>query len=129
MPRYDYRCRECRHTFTLTFATYRLVDESTPACPRCGSLSLSRLIRRVALMTGEETRLERLSDPARLAGIDEDDPRAMARFMREMAGEIGEDSGPEFNEVVERLEAGESMESIENSLPPPDAPASAGQDI
>jgi hypothetical protein len=29
---------------------------------------------------------------------------------------MGEDLGPEFNEVVDRLEAGEDPESIESSL-------------
>jgi hypothetical protein len=40
----------------------------------------------------------------------------MARFMREMATETGEDMGPEFHEMVDRLEAGESPESIDQSM-------------
>lgn len=36
--------------------------------------------------------------------------------MREMANEVGEDTGPEFHEVVDRLESGESMDSIDSSL-------------
>jgi Flp pilus assembly protein TadB len=34
-----------------------------------------------------------------------------------MSGEMGEDLGAEFNEVVDRLEAGESPEEIEKSMP------------
>jgi putative FmdB family regulatory protein len=117
MPRYDYRCRACQRTFTLTYATVTEVDQVTPTCPRCGSTDLSRLITRVSILTNEETRLERLADPDRLGGLDENDPRALGRMMREMSHEMGEDLGPEFGEVVGRLEAGESPESIEQSLP------------
>lgn len=61
--------------------------------------------------------MESLADPSSLAGLDENDPKSMARWMRKMSGEMGEDLGPEFNEVVDRLEAGEDPESIEQSMP------------
>jgi predicted double-glycine peptidase len=38
-------------------------------------------------------------------------------MMREMSGEIGEEMGPEFDEVVSRLEKGESPEDIERAMP------------
>ena len=117
MPAYDFRCKDCHHIFTLTYATFDEVDQATPQCPHCGSDKLSRLIRRVAILTSEEVRLERLADPSRLGELDENDPRAMGRLMREMASELGEDAGPEMTEVIERLESGESPESIEQSLP------------
>ena len=116
MPRYDYRCKNCRHTFTLNYPSYDEVEQADPHCPECGSADLSRLIRRVAVMMGEEARMERLADPSRLAGLDEDDPRSMARAMREMAKEVGEDAGPEFHEVIDRLEFGEDIDSIDQSL-------------
>ena len=37
--------------------------------------------------------------------------------MRQMGQEMGEDMGEEFNEVVDRLEKGESPEAIEQSMP------------
>jgi len=37
--------------------------------------------------------------------------------MRKMGDETGEDLGPEFEEVVDRLEAGESPEDIEKAIP------------
>jgi putative FmdB family regulatory protein len=117
LPAYDFRCKGCHHIFTLTFTTFDEIDRATPKCPRCGSDELSRLIRRVAILTSEDARLERLADPSRLGGLDENDPRAMGRLMREMASELGEDAGPEVEEVIERLEAGESPEAIEQSLP------------
>ena len=117
MPAYDFRCKSCRRTFTLSYATYAERDAATPACPHCGSAELSNLIRRVSLLTSEDARMERLSDPSRLAGLDEDDPRSMGKLMREMSAESGEDLGSDFNDVVDRLESGESPESIESSMP------------
>lgn len=37
--------------------------------------------------------------------------------MREMSRELGEDMGAEFDEVVDRLEKGQSPEEIERDLP------------
>ena len=39
--------------------------------------------------------MERLADPARFGGLDENDPKGMARFMKEMAAATGEDLGAE----------------------------------
>ncbi len=88
-----------------------------PTCPRCGSANLERLVSRVRVIRSEASRLEDLSDPSFLSDLDENDPRSMARMMRRMADEVGEDIGPEFDEVVGRLEAGESPEEIEKSMP------------
>ncbi len=61
--------------------------------------------------------MESLADPSSLSGLDENDPKSVARWMRRMSGEMGEDLGDEFHEVVNRLEAGESPEDIEKSMP------------
>ncbi len=55
-------------------------------------------------------------DPANLAGL-EDDPKSLGKMMRQMSGEMGEDMGPEFDEVVHRLESGQSPDQIEKELP------------
>jgi hypothetical protein len=74
------------------------------------------LVSLVSVVRSEESRLESLADPSSLAGLDEDDPRSIARWMRTMSQETGEDLGPEFDEMVDRLEAGEDPEEIESSL-------------
>lgn len=66
----------------------------------------------------EESRLESMADPSGWGDFDENDPKSMARMMKKMGTEMGEDLGPEFSEVVDRLEAGEDPESIESSLAP-----------
>ncbi|MGM0628485.1 MAG: hypothetical protein ACQETZ_10030, partial [Candidatus Fermentibacterota bacterium] len=60
--------------------------------------------------------LGNLEDDPDLSGIDENDPRSMARAIRAMADEMGEDLGPELNEAISRLEAGEDPEKIEREL-------------
>jgi Flp pilus assembly protein TadB len=57
-----------------------------------------------------------MDDPSSLEGL-EDDPKAMGRLMRQMQSELGEDIGPEFDEVVSRLEKGEDPEQIEKDMP------------
>jgi putative FmdB family regulatory protein len=113
MPLYEYHCNSCRRRVTLLRS---FSETSTPCCPRCDSEDLTRLVSRVAVVRSEESRLDALADPSSLAGLDESDPRSVARWMRKMSTEMGEDMGPEFDEMVDRLEAGESPEEIERSL-------------
>jgi putative FmdB family regulatory protein len=113
MPLYEYRCNACRRRVTLLRS---FSDTSTPCCPECQSEDLSRLVSRVSVLKSEESRLDSLADPSSLAGLDENDPRSIARWMRKMSEETGEDIGPEFDEMVGRLEAGESPEAIEESM-------------
>jgi len=61
--------------------------------------------------------MDDMADPAAMGDLDENDPQSLARFMRKMASETGEDLGPEFDEVIGRLEAGEDPETIEKSMP------------
>lgn len=113
MPLYEYLCRSCRRRVTLLRS---FSDSTTPRCPECDSEELTRLVSRVAVLRSEESRLESLADPSSLAGLDENDPRSIARWMRKMSAETGEELGPEFDEMVDRLEAGESPEEIERSM-------------
>lgn len=116
MPYYEYRCLTCgkRVRLYMSFAEY---DEKEPTCPHCGSTQLKRRISRVAVAKSEDSRMDSLMDDSALAGLDEEDPKALGRFMRKMSREMGEDMGEEFGEVVDRLEKGESPESIEQSMP------------
>jgi putative FmdB family regulatory protein len=115
MPTYGYLCLDCRKRYRkfLTFAEY---DTAVVECPHCSSTNNKRLLSRVRTLRSEESRLESMADPSKLAGL-EDDPRALGKMMREMSKEMGEDMGPEFDEVIERLEKGQSPEDIENEMP------------
>ncbi|RMG96904.1 MAG: zinc ribbon domain-containing protein [Chloroflexi bacterium] len=116
MPYYEFRCLNCGRLARLFF-TYAEYDAAKPTCPYCQSEQMRRRIGRVAVAKSEEARLDSLMDDSALAALDEEDPRAIGRFMRKMSQEMGEDLGDEFNEVVDRLESGESPESIEKSMP------------
>ncbi|MDV7390810.1 FmdB family zinc ribbon protein [Arthrospira platensis SPKY1] len=116
MPFYDYRCQDCRRGVRL-FLSYAEYDTAEPTCPHCHSRRLARRVTRVALAKSEEARMDALMDDSALDGLDEEDPKALGRFMRRMSREMGEDMGDDFNEVVDRLEKGESPEAIETSMP------------
>jgi putative FmdB family regulatory protein len=116
MPLYDYRCLNCKQKVSvrLSYAEY---DTAKPKCPECGSDKLQRAIGRVRIAKSEDARMESLADPSNFGDLDENDPKSMAKFMRKMGSEMGEEMPPEFGEVADRLEAGESPESIEQSMP------------
>lgn len=116
MPVYDFHCQNCSRRVRLSFS-YSEYDEAEPACPHCQSTNLRRHIGRVAVAKSEEARMDSLMDESALAGLDEEDPKSLGRFMRKMSNEMGEDLGDEFDEVVDRLESGEAPESIEESMP------------
>jgi putative FmdB family regulatory protein len=115
MPIYEYRCGNCKRRVSIFFRSFSAIGE--PHCPNCDSANLTRLVSKVAALKSEEARLESMSDPSNFGDVDENDPKSVARFMRKMGGEVGEDMGPEFDEMVNRLEAGESPEEIEKSMP------------
>ena len=117
MPIYEYRCSDCRKRVSVYWRSFSEVETARPRCPTCGGEDLTRLISRVAVLRSEESHLEDLADPSSFADLDENDPKSMARWMRKMSSEMGEDLGPEFGEVVDRLEAGESPEEIEAAMP------------
>lgn len=128
MPIYEYGCYDCRKRVNVFFRSFADVGVKPATCPRCGGTHLKRLISKVAVVRSEESRMENLADPSSLAGLDENDPKSMARWMRKMSNEMGEDLGPEFSEVVGRLEAGEDPEAIEKSMPELGAAGSAADD-
>ena len=122
MPIYDYTCLDCRKRFEI-FLSYKEYGAKQVTCAHCGSIQVRRRPPRVRVLKGEEGHLERFSDPSSLAGL-EDDPKAMGKMFREMGSALGEDMPPQFDEIVDRLEAGQSPDEISESVPdwtePPD---------
>jgi putative FmdB family regulatory protein len=115
MPNYEYRCLDCRKRFEIFF-TYSEYGSRPIECPHCNSKNIQRRVGRIRVARSDDSRMESMADPSALDGLDED-PRALGRMMRKMSGELGEDMGPEFNEVIGRLESGQSPEQIEQDLP------------
>jgi len=118
MPTYDFICQDCKKRFDV-FMTYNEYGTKPVVCSHCGSENTRRRMTRVRIAKSEESRLESMSDfadPSALEGL-EDDPQALGRMMRKMGNEMGEELPPEFDEVVDRLEKGQSPEEIESALP------------
>lgn len=113
MPLYEYRCLKCRRRSSFL---RQLGDTSTPLCPHCNSSRLVRIISRVSVLRSEESQLESLSDPRSFGEVDENDPKSMARWMKKMGQEMGEDLDPEFDEAIEQMESGQLPEGTEESL-------------
>ena len=130
MPLYDYFCQNCQKRFDV-FITYDEYGTRPVTCSNCGSKNVRRRIPRVRVAKSEESRMDSLagdfSDPSALAGL-ENDPRAMGRMMRKMGNEMGEQLPPEFNDVVDRLEKGQSPEEIEKEMPDLGADMGGGED-
>jgi putative FmdB family regulatory protein len=115
MPLYDYVCQNCQKRFDI-FLSYADYGRKAVNCPHCWSENVRRRLPRVRVAKSEESRLESLADPSALEGMEED-PRALGQMMRKMGREAGEDLPPEFDDVVDRLEAGQSPEEIESAMP------------
>ncbi len=114
MPIYEYRCTSCHRRFSLLVRGF--AQAAAPKCPFCQSADARRLISRFAVVRGEESHLEDLGDPSAMGGFDENDPVSIARYARKMGQELGEEMPPEFDEVVDRLESGQSPEEVEHEL-------------
>ena len=114
MPIYEYACDNCRKVFS--FLVRNTASHRPPRCPKCGRGGMRRVVSTFGIGRTEGDRLERLADPSLLEGVDESDPRSLARWMRRMGREIGEEMPEELDEICDRLEAGEDPEEIERSL-------------
>lgn len=117
MPIYEYFCADCRKRVNVFFRTFSEASDEAARCPNCEGAHLRRLVSRVAVLKSEESRMESLADPSMMSGLESEDPRALASFMRKMSGEMGEPLDAEMSEVLDRLESGESPESIDQSMP------------
>lgn len=120
MPVYEYRCQKCHRRFSVFWRSFSAIDENTVICKYCHSPEVQRLVSRVRVLRSEDSRLEDMADPSAWGGFDENDPKSMGRFMRKMVNEMGDeagDLGPEFDEVIDRLEAGQDPDQIEKEVP------------
>jgi putative FmdB family regulatory protein len=115
MPTYDYTCLDCRKRFDI-FLTYKEYGVKPVACSHCSSANVRRRVPRVRVLKSDESRFDSIADPAQLAGI-ENDPAAMGQMFRKLGSEMGEDLPPQFDEVVDRLEAGQRPEEISSAVP------------
>lgn len=116
MPTYDFICNKCNQRFDM-FLTFEEYGKKNIRCAHCNSKDVRRRMTKVRIAKSDDSRMDSMADD--FSGFEglEDDPKAMGRMMRKMGKEMGEDLPPEFDEVVGRLESGQSPEEIEKEVP------------
>ena len=126
MPTYDFICINCEQRFDVTMS-YSEYGVKPVTCVHCGSDHVRRRMTKVRIAKSEDSRMESMMDESALEGL-EKDPQALGRMMKKMGKEMGEDVPPEFDDVVDRLEAGQSPEEIESAMPDLGADAGNGDE-
>ncbi len=99
MPIYEFRCIDCGKRNTII--TLSVKADFGIKCKFCGSKNLQKLVSRIAIRLSEESRIEKLSDPSILSGIDENDPRSVAKWMKRLGKEFGDELEPDFEDSIE----------------------------
>ena len=129
MPIYEFYCSHCHTVFN--FFARRPDTTKQPACPKCQRPKLQRRVSRFAISKGRaesgeddlpadmdedamEAAMSELMNEAE--GINEDDPRQMARMMRKLFKKTGMQPGESMEEAMRRLEAGEDPDKLDEEM-------------
>lgn len=136
MPIYEYYCPD-NHTIYQFYAKTLAQGKTVPKCPDNPKFKLKKLVSAFAVTKGrrkddgagpagpgeagdaaEDARMDAAMGAMEkeFTGIDENDPRAMARMMRKMSEVTGEKIDGQMEEVVRKLEEGTDPEAIEEEL-------------
>jgi putative FmdB family regulatory protein len=140
MPIYEYKCGSCGRKVSLFFPSIAAAESRTAAgenrCPHCESANLTKLMSRARTLrhaTSAYAGNVATGDlPEEFGGDeddfgmgnmglpDDDDPRTVARWARQMKEQMGPemDLGPEFDRALERIEAGEDPDRVMDDMDP-----------
>jgi putative FmdB family regulatory protein len=99
MPVFEYRCCDCNKKFSILVGM--TADSRNPACPKCNSTNLTKLISRFINKKSGESILDSIEDDMYSAG---DDPKAMSKVMRDMGKEMSDEGEDGFDEYIEETE-------------------------
>jgi putative FmdB family regulatory protein len=129
MPFYEFYCPDCHTVFN--FFSRRVNTETRPDCPACGRVKIERRPSLFGISRGireseqddampdiDEARVEKAFEAmaGELDKVDEEDPRAMGRMMRQLFDAAGLKMGAGMEEAMQRMEAGEDPERIDQEL-------------
>ena len=121
MPIYEYRCNNCRRKVEIFTRNHSLPVK--PTCSYCGSTELSRIFSKFAVRRSKNDKSvydDILSDRKLTDGLMRNDPRALAEWSRKMSRAADEDATPETEELMDRLDAGEDVSEVVESMKPPE---------
>ena len=115
MPIYEYRCGNCQRRVSIFVKGLNYTQSLE--CPKCGGLDLSRLFSKFSIGKGEWYQRngiyeDILSDHQLVRGLESNHPRALAEWNRRMSRGADEEIIPEYEEMTEKLEAGEPLENV-----------------
>ncbi len=120
MPIYEYRCSNCRRK-TEVFSRSHVV-QANPTCSHCDSGEMSRIFSKFAVRRSKNDSSvydDILGDRKLTDGLMRNDPRALAEWSRKMGHAADEDSTPETEELMDRLDAGEDVSEVLETMKPP----------
>jgi putative FmdB family regulatory protein len=128
MPIYEFYCERCDTIFN--FYSKSVTTTKQPICPKCKTMKLKRLLSSFSVLSErsqgdseeslpfDERKMEKavgmLAQEAQ--NINEDDPKQAAHLMRRLSDMAGMDMGKGMKEAMNRLEAGEDPEKIEEEM-------------
>ncbi|NCB37460.1 MAG: zinc ribbon domain-containing protein [Erysipelotrichia bacterium] len=118
MPVYEFLCGSCKKKFSILCHIDKRDEQHD--CQYCNSHQTRRLVSRVKTVRTEDQLMESLADPAKLSGLDENDPRTFASWAKKMAREMGENMDDEIEAMAQEEFEGGSQDSAGDSpvLPP-----------
>lgn len=130
MPIYEFYCADCHRIYNFLARTANTAKK--PKCPQCGRLRLERQVSKFAISKNrpesdegdmfpegmDESRFERaMEELGREAeGMNEDDPRQMARLMRKLFQSTGMECDGRMEEAMRRMESGEDPDALEEEF-------------
>lgn len=115
MPVYEYLCRNCRRR--PSFFMHGFSPPAKAVCPFCGSENLLRLFSSFALQKSDKAVYEDILSDSRLVnGMLRNDPRALAEWSKKMGEATGEGVGPEYEDMLQRMEKGEPWQNIVSEM-------------
>jgi putative FmdB family regulatory protein len=108
MPIYEFRCGACRRQTNALVMNRDRTGEVR--CRHCGSDRLERLVSRFATPRGDDARMEALAESASASaeGVDQNDPKSAATFMKKMSRDMGDEFGSELDQAMDETLASDA---------------------
>ncbi len=128
MPVYEFYCADCHIVFN--FLSRRVNVDKRPSCPKCRRPELERQVSLFAVFRGrkeetpegmpdiDEEKMETaiMGLAGEMEGMDENNPRQMAHFLKRLKDVTGMNLGSGMEEVIRRLELGDDPDKIDAEM-------------